>query len=102
MLKVFLNIVFRYYEQLAYDVMTELYIKDKHKARQLLVQKVQRYGSTTLFELSQHNHLMKFVEHTACQTKLNIIWKGNILPYTSHAKVFSKLLYGNFKLRHDL
>ncbi|VDI20399.1 Hypothetical predicted protein, partial [Mytilus galloprovincialis] len=77
----------RYYEQLAYDVMTELYIKDKHKARQLLVQKVQRYGSTTLFELSQHNHLMKFVEHTACQTKLNIIWKGNILPYTSHAKV---------------
>ncbi|XP_071149544.1 transient receptor potential cation channel subfamily M member-like 2 [Mytilus edulis] len=77
----------RYYEQLAYDVMTELYIKDKHKARQLLVQKVQRYGNTTLFELSQHNHLMKFVEHTACQTKLNIIWKGNILPYTSHAKV---------------
>ncbi|XP_063412344.1 transient receptor potential cation channel subfamily M member 1-like [Mytilus trossulus] len=77
----------RYYEQLAYDVMTELYIKDKHKARQLLVQKVQRYGNTTLFELSQHNHLMKFVEHTACQTKLDIIWKGNILPYTSHAKI---------------
>ncbi|XP_052079375.1 transient receptor potential cation channel subfamily M member 1-like isoform X1 [Mytilus californianus] len=77
----------KYYETLAYNVMTELYCKDKSKARQLLVKKVERYGCATIFELTEHNNLMKFIGHTACQTKLNIIWKGQIATYTSHLKV---------------
>ncbi|VDI66637.1 Hypothetical predicted protein [Mytilus galloprovincialis] len=77
----------KYYETLAYNVMTELYCKDKSKARQLLVKKVERYGNATIFELTEHNNLMKFIGHTACQTKLNIIWKGRIATYTSHMKV---------------
>lgn len=75
--------------------MTELYCKDKSKARQLLVKKVERYGNATIFELTEHNNLMKFIGHTACQTKLNIIWKGRIATYTSHMKVFSNNSYNS-------
>ncbi|CAC5410874.1 TRPM3 [Mytilus coruscus] len=60
---------------------------ENSKARQLLVKKVERYGNATIFELTEHNNLMKFIGHTACQTKLNIIWKGQIATYTSHLKV---------------
>ncbi|CAG2213255.1 unnamed protein product [Mytilus edulis] len=95
----------KYYETLAYNVMTELYCKDKSKARQLLVKKVERYGNATIFELTEHNNLMKFIGHTACQTKLNIIWKGQIATYTSHMKVmfgaFLPFLIQSMMIQHD-
>ncbi|VDI62920.1 Hypothetical predicted protein [Mytilus galloprovincialis] len=76
-----------YYEDIAYKVMTTLYGKHASNARKLLVTKNEKYGFTTIFELTDSNSLMRFMGHTACQTQLNIIWKGDILPYTSDLKV---------------
>ncbi|XP_052079708.1 transient receptor potential cation channel subfamily M member 1-like isoform X2 [Mytilus californianus] len=76
----------RHYEDLAYSVMTELYFNDRKHARQLLVTKVKRYNSTTIFEITEKFTLMKFMGHAACQTKLNKIWKGGITGDTSNLK----------------
>ncbi|CAG2255389.1 BCAN [Mytilus edulis] len=77
----------RFYEDLAYSVMTEMYWKDNSLARQLLVTEVKRYNSTTVFEISEKFALMKFIGHAACQTKLNKIWKGHIFSETSTLKI---------------
>ncbi|XP_076088237.1 transient receptor potential cation channel subfamily M member 5-like isoform X1 [Mytilus galloprovincialis] len=77
----------RHYEDLAYSVMTELYLNDRKHARQLLVREVKRYNSTTIFEITEKFSLMKFMGHAACQTKLNKIWKGRIKGDTSTLKV---------------
>ncbi|VDI38412.1 Hypothetical predicted protein [Mytilus galloprovincialis] len=77
----------RFYEDLAYSVMTEMYWKDNSLARQLLVTEVKRYNSTTVFEISEKFALMKFIGHAACQTKLNKIWKGHIFSETSTLKL---------------
>lgn len=69
--------------------MTELYCKNKNQARQLLVAKVERYNSTTLFELTEKFKMMKFMGHAACQTKLIKVWKGRIKEDTSTWKVES-------------
>ncbi|CAG2245406.1 unnamed protein product [Mytilus edulis] len=63
----------RQYEDLAYSVMTELYLNDRKHARQLLVTEVKRYNSTTIFEITEKFTLMNFMGHAACQTKLNKI-----------------------------
>ncbi|XP_063417264.1 transient receptor potential cation channel subfamily M member 5-like [Mytilus trossulus] len=77
----------RYYEDLAYSVMTKMYWKDKSQAWQLLVAGAKRYNSNTIFEITEKFALMKFMGHAACQTKLNKIWKGHILSETSTLKV---------------
>ncbi|CAC5384044.1 TRPM1 [Mytilus coruscus] len=76
----------RHYEDLAYSVMTELYLNDRKHARRLLVTEVKRYNSTTIFEITEKFTLMKFMGHAACQTKLNKIWKGRITGETSNLK----------------
>lgn len=77
----------RYYENLAYNVMTELYQTNKSDARKLLVKKNKKYGSTTIFEITDSNNLMQFMGHTACQTQLTSIWKGKIPTYTTDVTV---------------
>ncbi|CAG2255376.1 unnamed protein product [Mytilus edulis] len=75
------------YEDLAYSVMTELYCKDKNKARTLLMTEVEGYNYTTILEIAEKFTLMKFMGHAACQTRLDKIWKGEKLSYTSNVKV---------------
>ncbi|CAC5416875.1 unnamed protein product [Mytilus coruscus] len=79
----------RQYEDLAYNVMTELYQIDRKEARNLLVTEVKRYNSTTILEITEKFSLTKFMGHAACQTKLNTIWKGRISTNTSNLKVKS-------------
>lgn len=67
--------------------MTQLYLKEKKQARQLLVTQVERYNCITIFELTEKFALMKFMGHAACQTQLNKIWNGRILNNTSNLKV---------------
>ncbi|CAG2187215.1 unnamed protein product [Mytilus edulis] len=64
----------------------KMYWKDKSQARQLLVTEAERYNSNTIFAITEKFALMKFMGHAACQTKLNIIWKGCILSETSTLK----------------
>ncbi|VDI27920.1 baculoviral IAP repeat-containing protein 6 (apollon) [Mytilus galloprovincialis] len=79
----------RHYEDLAYSVMTELYLNDRKHARQLLVTEVKRYNSTTIFEITEKFSLMNFMGHAACQTKLNKIWKGQMKGDTSNLKAIA-------------
>lgn len=67
--------------------MTEMYLENKNEARDLLVTEVETYNCTTIFEITEHFTLMKFMGHAACQTQLNKIWKGCILSDISNIKV---------------
>ena len=75
------------YEDLAYGVLSECYKRDKKLAHQLLVRRLEQYGKATLFSLADANTMMKFMGHTCCQTKLNLIWKGQMALYTQTWKV---------------
>ena len=67
--------------------MTELYKRDRSVSHDLLITPIKAYGETKLFTLAELHNLMMFMGHTACQTKLNGVWKGKISPYTSSWKV---------------
>lgn len=67
--------------------MTELYCNDKNRARTLLMTEVEGYNYTTILEIAEKFSLMKFMGHAACQTRLDKIWKGEKLSYTSNVKV---------------
>ncbi|KAH3872329.1 hypothetical protein DPMN_035544, partial [Dreissena polymorpha] len=86
------------YEDMAYGVLSECYKRDKHMAHQLLVQRLEPFGNTTLFALADTNTLMKFMGHTCCQTKLNLIWKGRMALYTQSWKIVLSLLMPLFIL----
>ncbi|XP_063414557.1 transient receptor potential cation channel subfamily M member-like 2 isoform X1 [Mytilus trossulus] len=71
----------RHFENLACNVMTQLYSDDRENALTTLVTEVGRYKSTPL-EIAVSQKLEKFMAHTACQAKLNSIWNGDIEEYT--------------------
>ncbi|XP_052078596.1 transient receptor potential cation channel subfamily M member 2-like isoform X1 [Mytilus californianus] len=70
-----------YFETLACRVITEMYNRDRDKALKILVTKVGRYNSTPL-AIAYSQKLMTFMAITACQAKLNTIWRGDIALYT--------------------
>ncbi|WAQ96697.1 TMP2L-like protein [Mya arenaria] len=70
--------------------------KDKLMAHQLLVRRLENYGATTVFSLADTHTLMKFMGHTSCQTKLNLIWKGRMALYTQTWKICLSLLFPFF------
>lgn len=63
-----------------------MYRKDRGQALKVLVTKVGRYNSTPL-AIAYSQKLMKFMAITACQTKLDSIWRGDIALYTPSWKV---------------
>lgn len=68
----------------------------------LLVHTVEQYGNTTHFTLADSNELMDFMGQTACQAKLNSIWKGRMALYTSTLKVGTSPWYQLEKTWHDI
>ncbi|XP_052778337.1 transient receptor potential cation channel subfamily M member 2-like isoform X2 [Mya arenaria] len=84
------------YEDMAYGVLSECYKRDKLMAHQLLVRRLENYGATTVFSLADTHTLMKFMGHTSCQTKLNLIWKGRMALYTQTWKICLSLLFPFF------
>ncbi|KAL3875817.1 hypothetical protein ACJMK2_033732 [Sinanodonta woodiana] len=80
------------YEDLATSVLAECYRKNKQLAHQLVVRRLNMYGKTTLFTLADANELMKFMGHTCCQTKLNLIWKGRMAQYTQIWKILISIV----------
>ena len=74
------------YEDMAYGVLSECYKRDSPLARQLLVRQLDQYSHTTVFSLADTHELMKFMGHTCCQTKLDLLWKGK-MAYTHTLKV---------------
>lgn len=63
-----------------------MYNRDRDNALKILVTKVGRYNSTPL-AIAYSQKLMKFMAITACQAKLNTIWRGDIALYTPSWRV---------------
>lgn len=77
----------REFEELAVGVLNASYQRDKIMAHKLLVREVDTWGCTTVLTIADSAEQMDFMGHSACQTKLNKIWKGKMALYTSTWKV---------------
>ncbi|KAL8607328.1 hypothetical protein ACOMHN_039478 [Nucella lapillus] len=75
-------------ERWAVSVLSECYSRDKQLSHKLLVRELTHWGNVTLFKMAESFELMEFAEHSACQTKLSTIWKGQMALYTSEMKIF--------------
>ncbi|XP_046584536.1 transient receptor potential cation channel subfamily M member 2-like [Haliotis rubra] len=81
-----------HFEKQSFDVLSECYGRDKRQTHTLLVCEQKQWGKTTLFKLADAHTLMDFAEHSACQTKLNDIWKGRMALYTPEWKIIITIL----------
>ncbi|XP_064629774.1 transient receptor potential cation channel subfamily M member-like 2 [Lineus longissimus] len=75
------------FEQLAVGVLTECYNSDKMKTHLALIRVLEKLGGSTCLNIADTGEHMEFMGNTACQTRLNKIWKGNMALYTSTLKV---------------
>ncbi|KAK3091596.1 hypothetical protein FSP39_021023 [Pinctada imbricata] len=81
------------FEQLACNVLFYCYVRNRELAHQLLVRKMKAFGKQTCFMMADGNQLMEFMGQTACQTKLNEIWKGRMAMYTSTLKIVISIFF---------
>lgn len=72
----------RHYEETAVQVLNECYQRDKVSCQQLLVRPLKTWGNKTLLQLAGNTGLQEFLNHTACQTKLDDVWTGRMKPHT--------------------
>ena len=76
-----------YFDDLAVGVLKRCHDKDQCKARQLLTRKMSHFCDKTMLELAVHADSKQFVEHPACQTLLDQIWRGKLSLDTGKLKV---------------
>ncbi|KAI0231137.1 hypothetical protein LSAT2_018500 [Lamellibrachia satsuma] len=81
-----------HFDKLAVGVLNKCYDKDTNKARQLLTRKLSNFGGKTTLELAVEAHSKKFVEHAACQTLLDSIWRGKMALDTGRITVLFGML----------
>lgn len=84
-----LSFIHRFLETIACNVISEMFYKNKSKSHELLITTVKGYGCTiqTIMKFASNNELMQFMGTTACQTKLNDIWRGDMSHFTSPKQV---------------
>ena len=87
-----MHLIYRYFEHLAYGVLNECFKRDKDNTHMLLVRNLVTWQEQTLFSIAYSAEQLNFMGHTACQTKLNYIWRGKMTAYTSKLKVGIKFL----------
>ncbi|XP_019639916.1 PREDICTED: transient receptor potential cation channel subfamily M member 1-like isoform X2 [Branchiostoma belcheri] len=75
------------FEQLARGVINECYGLDKKKSHDLLIRRQENWGDTTCMAIASSSRHLDFMSHAACQSKLNLIWKGKMALYTSWWKL---------------
>ncbi|KAH3852468.1 hypothetical protein DPMN_094978 [Dreissena polymorpha] len=94
----------RNYEQKTVELLTECYKQDKKMARNLLIKNLEEpfnsltpknleepFHSLTPLALVDKSFLKVFMGHECCQTKLNLIWRGQITTHTSWWKILLAL-----------
>ncbi|XP_078610415.1 transient receptor potential cation channel subfamily M member-like 2 isoform X3 [Branchiostoma floridae x Branchiostoma japonicum] len=75
------------FEQLARGVINECYGLDKKKSHDLLIRRQENWGDTTCMAIASSSRHLDFMSHAACQSKLNLVWKGKMALYTSWWKL---------------
>ncbi|KAI0217090.1 hypothetical protein LSAT2_031007 [Lamellibrachia satsuma] len=81
-----LSVLMAYFDDLAVGVLKKCYDKDTDKARLLLIRKLSNFGGKTTLELAVEARSKLFVEHAACQTLLDSIWRGKMALDTCRIK----------------
>lgn len=66
-----------------------MHLEDRSMSQKLLIQPVDEYGFSmkTVMKFSANNQLMQFMGTTACQMKLNSVWRENLAKFTSREMV---------------
>lgn len=77
----------RCFQTLAKSVLDECFKRKSVMARVLLVRPLDLWDNKTVFDIARSAELMDFMSQTACQTKLNNIWRGKLTPLTSNLQV---------------
>ncbi|CAH1255650.1 TRPM5 [Branchiostoma lanceolatum] len=77
----------RQLESDACGVLEECHQKDRSLTHDLLVRRQDRWGDVTVMSIAASSHHMTFMSHDACQTKMNLVWKGRMASYTPWWKV---------------
>lgn len=77
---------------LACNAIAQMYLDDRADSQKLLIQSVDGYGLSrktvmTVMKFSANHALMQFMGTTACQTKLNCLWRDTMARFTSRAMV---------------
>ncbi|CAC5378049.1 unnamed protein product [Mytilus coruscus] len=80
-----------YFETLACNLMKELYRNERDRALKIVVNIVPRYNCTPIAIASSQN-MMNFMATSACQAKLNRIWRGNIALHTPEWRIWMTVL----------
>ncbi|XP_066291309.1 transient receptor potential cation channel subfamily M member-like 2 isoform X2 [Branchiostoma lanceolatum] len=75
------------FEQLARGVINECYGLDKKKSHDLLIRRQENWGDTTCLAIASSSRHLDFMSQPACQSKLNLVWKGKMALYTSWWKL---------------
>lgn len=85
----FFVVVLRFFEVLACNSVSQMYVKDRALTQILLTKPIEEYGCSmkTVMQLSENNELMQFMGTTACQTKLKSIWREHMSILTSREMV---------------
>ena len=80
-------VYYRDFENLAIGVLAEMYSKNKGLTHLALIREMEHWGKVTCLTLADTGEHMDFMGHSACQTRLNKIWRGSMALYTSNLKV---------------
>ncbi|XP_066271870.1 transient receptor potential cation channel subfamily M member-like 2 [Branchiostoma lanceolatum] len=83
----------RQLESDARGVLEECHQKDRSLTHDLLVRRQDRWGDVTVMRIAASSHHMTFMSHDACQTKMNLVWKGRMASYTPWWKVGLSMLF---------
>jgi hypothetical protein len=82
-----------FFETLATGLLSECYQMDKAKSHRLLVRVLEAWGRKTLFVLADSSQQMLFMEHSCCQTLLNVNWNGKMALVTPMWKILLGLVF---------
>eukprot|EP00058_Branchiostoma_floridae_P006760 XP_002592248.1 hypothetical protein BRAFLDRAFT_70987 [Branchiostoma floridae] len=77
----------------ARGVLEECHRKDRSLTHDLLVRRQDRWGDVTAMRIAASSHHMTFMSHDACQTKMNLVWKGRMASFTPWWKVGLSMLF---------
>ncbi|CAD5115014.1 DgyrCDS4036 [Dimorphilus gyrociliatus] len=80
------------WESKAVGIVNECFRRNKNYAHKLLIRELADWGNSTVLSLGYSLQSMDLISHSCCQTKLNIIWKGEIALETGQWSIFLSIL----------
>ncbi|XP_078671110.1 transient receptor potential cation channel subfamily M member-like 2 isoform X2 [Branchiostoma floridae x Branchiostoma belcheri] len=77
----------------ARGVLEECHQKNRSQSHDLLVRRQDRWGDVTAMAIAASSQHMTFMSHDACQTKMNLVWKGRMASFTQWWKIVLSLVF---------